>query len=305
MSLYYDSPDKIVLNWEVTSPYLDLEDFTYFLSPSKTKIPTKKKKTNIFDKLINTQRISAKVKIDQFKHKKFTGTNLVANMELTSEQIKLNELFVNSCNGTLKVFAEIDYGKVDNSFQLKVNASKVDVQKFLYAFDNFGSKSITNNSIKGQLSLQTNLTGKAHTGTIKNETLNGTLNFQLSNGAFVNFKPIENVGKHVFPKRDFKNISIDKLNGDMTIKNGLVTVAPMQVNTSVIKMDVAGDYGMKGGTELNIDVHLRNPDKDKDEMNKTLLAENRKKGISIHLQVVDDKKGGTKIRPRLFKAKSK
>ena len=31
MSLYYDSPDKIVLNWEVTSPYLDLDDFTYFL----------------------------------------------------------------------------------------------------------------------------------------------------------------------------------------------------------------------------------------------------------------------------------
>lgn len=305
MSLYYDSPDKIVLNWEVTSPYLDLDDFTYFLSPSKTKIPTKKKKTNIFDKLINTQKLSAKVKIDQFKHKKFTGKNLIANMELTSKQIKLKELFVNSCNGTLKVFAEIDHGKVDNSFQLKVNASKVDVQKFLYAFDNFKSKSITDNSIRGQLSLQANITGKEHNGTIKNKALNGTFNFQLSNGAFIDFKPIENVGKHVFPKRDFKNISIDQLKGDVTIKNGLFTVAPMQINTSVIKMDVEGDYGMNGGTELNIDVHLRNPDKDKKDISKTVVAENRKKGVSIHLQVVDDKKGGTKIKPRLLKAKSK
>ena len=305
MSLYYDSPDKIVLNWEVTSPYLDLDDFTYFLSPSKTKIQTKKKKTTIFDKLINTQRISAKVKIDQFKHKKFTGSNLIANMELTSEQIKLKELFVKSCNGSLKVFAEIDHGKVDNSFQLKVNASKVDVQKFLYAFDNFGSKTITENSIRGQLSLQTTLTVKAQTGTIKNETLNGNLNFQLSNGAFVDFKPIENVGKHVFPKRDFKNISIDQLNGEVTIKNGLLTVAPMQINTSVIKMDVEGDYGIKAGTALNIDVYLRNPDKDKDEINKTVIAENRKKGVCIHLNVLDDKKGGTKIKPRLLKAKSK
>ena len=305
MSLYYDSPDKIELNWEVYSPYLDLDDFAYFLSPSKTKISSKKKKTTIFDKLINTQRISAKVKIDQFKHKKFTGSNLIANMELTSEQIKLKELFVKSCNGTLKVFAEIDHGKVDNSFQLKVNASKVDVQKFLYAFDNFGSKTITENSIRGQLSLQTTLNGKAQMGTIKNETLNGNLNFQLSNGAFVDFKPIESVGKHVFPKRDFKNISIDQLVGDITIKNGLLKVAPMQINTSVIKMDVAGDYGIKNGTDLNIDVYLRNPDKDKDEINKTVIAENRKKGVCIHLNVLDDKKGGTKIKPRLLKAKSK
>ena len=226
-------------------------------------------------------------------------------MELSSEQIKLKELFVKSCNGTLKVFAEIDHGKVDNSFQLKVNASKVDVQKFLYAFDNFGSKTITENSIRGQLSLQTNLIGKEHNGTIKNKALNGTLNFQLSNGAFVDFKPIENVGKHVFPKRDFKNISIDQLNGEVTIKNGLLTVAPMQINTSVIKMDVEGDYGIKAGTALNIDVYLRNPDKDKDEISKTVLAEKRKKGVCIHLQVVDDKKGGTKIKPRLLKAKSK
>jgi len=305
MNLYYDSPDKIVLDWEVYSPNLDLIDFVYFLQPSKTKKKTTNSHKDIFDKLINTQQITAKVKIARFTHKKFVGTNLIANMELNSKQIKLKELFVNSCNGSLKVFAEIDHGKVDNSFQLKVNASKVDVQKFLFAFDNFGSKTITDNSIRGQLSLQANLTGKEHNGTIKNEAVNGTFNFQLSKGAFVDFKPIENVGKHVFPKRDFKNISIDQLKGDVTIKNGLFTIAPMQINTSVIKMDVAGDYGMKGGTDLNIDVHLRNPDKDKNEISKTVVAENRKKGVTIHLQVLDDKKGGTKIKPRLLKATSK
>lgn len=305
MSLYYDSPHKIVLNWEVYSPYLDLNDFTYFLSPSKTKTSTKKGKSTIFDKLINTQRITAQVKIDQFKHNKFTGSNLIANLQLTSKQIKLSELSVNSCNGRLQVNAEIDHGLKENTFILNAKATQLDVDKFLYSFDNFGSKTITDHSIRGKLSLETHLTGKAYNGVLKSKSLKGTLRFQLINGAFVNFKPIENVGKYVFPKRDFKNITVDNLNGDIKISNGIVTVAPMEINTSVIKMDLAGDYGLDAGTNLSADIHLRNPDKDKKEVSKAVVAENRKKGTSIHLQVVDDKKGGTKIKPRLLNLKSK
>jgi hypothetical protein len=306
MSLYYDSPHKIVLNWEVYSPNLDLIDFIYFLSPSKTKKKVAKTgNKDIFDKLINTQQITAKVKIDRFTHKKFTGTNVIADMELTSKRIILNKLSVKSCEGVLNVNAEIDHGLVDNSFYLKVNADNVDVQKFLYSFNNFGSKSITNNSIRGKLSLQTKLRGKANDGTIKQNSLNGKLAFQLTNGAFVDFKPIENVGKNVFPKRNFQNILVDKLDGAFAIQNGLLSIAPMQINTSVIKMDVEGVFGLQEGTDLNVDVHLRNPDKDKNEISKDVLAENRKKGVCIHLNVIDDKKGGTKIKPRLFKQKSK
>jgi uncharacterized protein involved in outer membrane biogenesis len=266
---------------------------------------TKTGNKDIFDKLINTQQITAKVKIDRFTHKKFTGTNVIADMELTSKRIILNKLSVKSCEGVLNVNAEIDHGLVDNSFYLKVNADNVDVQKFLYSFNNFGSKSITNNSIRGKLSLQTKLRGKANDGTIKQNSLNGKLAFQLTNGAFVDFKPIENVGKNVFPKRNFQNILVDKLDGAFAIQNGLLSIAPMQINTSVIKMDVEGVFGLQEGTDLNVDVHLRNPDKDKNEISKDVLAENRKKGVCIHLNVIDDKKGGTKIKPRLFKQKSK
>lgn len=305
MSLYYDSPHKIVLNWEVYSPFLDLKDFTYFLSPTKTKLPTKKGKSTIFDKLINTQRITAKVKIDQFKHKKFTGSNLIANLQLTSKQIKLSELSVNSCGGHLRVNAEIDHGLKANTFALDARVTHVDVAKFLYSFDNFGSKTITDHSIQGKLSLQTHLTGQAVDAAIRPQSLKGTLNYQLTDGAFVNFLPIEKVGKHVFPRRDFKNITIDQLDAALTINNGIVTVAPMEINTSVIKMDVEGAYGLDAGTNLNVDVHLRNPAKDKNEISKSVVAQNRKKGVCIHLQVLDDQKGGTKIKPRLLNLKSK
>lgn len=306
LSLYYDSPHKIVLNWEVYSPNLDLIDFIYFLSPSKTKKKvTKAGNKDIFDQLINTQQITAKVKIDRFTHKKFTGSNLIADMELNNKKIVLKKLSVQSCNGILNMNGEIDHGLNDNLFQFKLNTSNVDVQKFLYSFDNFGSKAITINSIRCKLSFQTNLKGKTNNGSIKQNSLNGKLDFQLTKGALVNFKPIENVGKYVFPKRNFQNVTVDKLVGDVTIRNGLLTIAPIQINTSVLKLDIEGDYGLQQGTNLDVNVHLRNPAKDKNEISKDVLAENRNKGVSVHLNIVDDKKGGTKIKPRLLKQKSK
>jgi hypothetical protein len=72
----------------------------------------------------------------------------------------------------------------------------------------------------------------------------------------------------------------------------------MQINTSVINFDVGGHYGLNSGTDLEIDVHLRNPKKDEGEVKKEVKEKNRKKGATIHLNLIDDNKGGTKIKLR-------
>ena len=74
----------------------------------------------------------------------------------------------------------------------------------------------------------------------------------------------------------------------------------MQINTSVIKLDIAGDYGLSSGTDLQLDVYLRDPAKDAKEVSKTAKIENRNKGVIVHLQAVDDKNGKIKIKPRPF-----
>jgi len=74
----------------------------------------------------------------------------------------------------------------------------------------------------------------------------------------------------------------------------------MQINTSVIKLDIAGDYGLNSGTNLQLDVHLRDPAKDAKEVSKAAKIENRNKGVIVHLQAVDDENGKIKIKPRPF-----
>ncbi len=296
MEFYYNHPEKIVLNCNVYSKNLDLKDFTFLTDRSKPKKTSHIKDSNFLRTALNSHGISADIKVDRLKHDKFTGEDVIAQIDIVNDQIILKQASIKSCKGSLFIKSRISSGQSGNPFELLVKASRVDAQDLLRSFDNFGSKTITANTIRGTVSLDLNATGKMNNGKMVENSMKGDLDFRLNNGAFVNFKPLENIGKYVFPKRDFKNITIDNLEGNVTINNGIMTLEPMELNTSVINLDLAGDYGMKGGTDLQVDVHLRNPQKDEAEVNREAKEKNRKKGTTIHLNLIDDKKGGTKIK---------
>jgi len=296
MEFYYNHPEKIVLNCNVYSKNLDLKDFTFLTDRSKPKKTSHIKDSNFLRTALNSHGISADIKVDRLKHDKFTGEDVIAQIDIVNDQIILKQASIKSCKGSLFVKSRISSGQSGNPFELLVKASKVDARDLLRSFDNFGSKTITVNTIRGTVSLDLNATGKMNNGKMVENSMKGDLDFRLNNGAFVNFEPLENIGKYVFPKRDFKNIIIDNLEGNVTINKGIMTLKPMELNTSVINMDLAGDYGLKGGTDLQVDVHLRNPQKDEAEVNREAKEKNRKKGTTIHLNLIDDKNGGTKIK---------
>jgi hypothetical protein len=296
MEFYYNHPEKIVLNCNVYSKKLDLKDFIFLTDRSKPKKTGNIKDSNLLRTALNSHGISADIQVDRLKHNKFIGEDVIAKIDIVNDQIILKQASIKSCKGSLFIKSRISSGQSGNPFELLVKASRVDAQDLLRSFDNFGSKTITANTIRGTVSLDLNATGKMNNGKMVENSMKGDLDFRLNNGAFVNFKPLENIGKYVFPKRDFRNITIDNLEGNVTINNGIMTLEPMELNTSVINLDLAGDYGMKGGTDLQADVHLRNPQKDEAEVNREAKEKNRKKGATIHLNLIDDKKGGTKIK---------
>jgi hypothetical protein len=175
-------------------------------------------------------------------------------------------------------------------------AKNTDIQKLLNSFENFGSTTVTSKTVKGTIDLNTNIKGfLIKDGGLDKKSLSGNLKFTLSNAALINFEPIQKVGKIVFPNRDFKNVTIDKMNCDGAMKNGIVTIKPMEIKTSVIQLDVAGDYGFAGGTNMQVDVHLRNPKKDELAKNNGAHITKKNNGIIIHLKAHDDKNGKTKI----------
>jgi hypothetical protein len=53
-------------------------------------------------------------------------------------------------------------------------------------------------------------------------------------------------------------------------------------------MDIAGVYGLTNGTDIALDIPLRNPEKDANIIDKDELKKRRFKGIVVHIRAYDE-----------------
>lgn len=302
LNLYYTEPEKLVLNWKVTSPQLYLGEFLGFLENRKavkrTSVKTKKGNANDkLDFLFEKSNVALTVQIDKFYYNKFTATNTKADLLLSDSGITIQNAVVNHAGGQVKLNGSVQQGKTKNHFSMKANLSNVAIEKFFYAFNDFDMESLKSKNLKGYLT-----TSAVISGTISNEgklvpkSMNGTVGFTLKKGALISFEPIKSAGKFAFPFRDLDNIIFSNLKGNLDINGEKVTIHPMQINSSVLNMDIAGIYSFGKGTNIALDVPLRNPKKDKDITDKEELEERRTRGIVIHLLASDGDDGKIKIR---------
>ncbi|MGI4021991.1 MAG: hypothetical protein ACRYFA_10830, partial [Janthinobacterium lividum] len=91
------------------------------------------------------------------------------------------------------------------------------------------------------------------------------------------------------------NITLENLNGKFDIRGDKIKINPMMINSSVLNMNVAGIYSLSTGTNIALDVPLRNPKKDEDITSKQEKNERRMRGIVLHILASDGEDGKIKI----------
>lgn len=302
LNLYYTEPEKLVLNWNVTSPQLYLGEFLGFLGNRKTtrRAAVKTKKSNVNDNLdflFEKSNVALTVQVDKFYYNKFSATNTKAVVFLSDSGITIQNAVVNHAGGQVHLNGSIQQGKTKNHFSMKANVTNVGIEKFFYAFNNFEMQSLTSKNLKGYLSTAAVISGNiSDDGKLVANSMNGTVGFTLKKGALIGFEPIKSAGKFAFPFRDLDNITFSNLKGNFDIKGEKVTIHPMQINSSVLNMDIAGVYSFGKGTNIALDVPLRNPKNDKDITDKEKLEERRNRGIVLHLLASDGDDGKIKIK---------
>ncbi len=302
LNLYYTNPETIVLDWKVYSPKLYLNDFIGFLGTKKKKsISAKKVQKGNFTEELNTifdkSNVAINLKVDQLYYDKFYATNASADLLLSDDGFALKNAGLKHAGGIVKVNGTLSHDKKSNAFALNAVVSRVDIKRFFHAFSNFGLTSLQSNNLQGSLSTKAIITGRiTDQGTLIPKSMLGNVAFNLQKGALINFEPVKNVGKFAFPFRDLNTISIKELDGALEINRDNVTITPMQISSSVLNMDVQGIYSFGTGTEIFIDIPIRNPKRDKNITDEAELAKRRNRGIVIHLIASDDSDGKVKIK---------
>src|SRR5690606_15048489 len=96
-------------------------------------------------------------------------------------------------------------------------------------------------------------------GSLKNKTLNGQVKFNLTQGELNNFEPFLQLQKFIFRNRELQHITFQDISDTFDIANGLVTIHPMEIISSAIYLKMQGQYAFDKGTDLLLEVPLRNP----------------------------------------------
>ncbi|MET3979073.1 hypothetical protein ABIB62_001661 [Mucilaginibacter sp. UYP25] len=294
LNLYYNSPEKILLTWQIRSPQLYLGEFLGFLSERK-QAPTTKSRANsgnIVDQLSNVLekgKAEMHMKVAKVYYKKFLATDATADLLTTDNGIIIQNIGVKHAGGFLKMNGKMMQGKSLNSFAVNTVVSNVNMREFFNAFNNFGLQDFTAENLKGFLSAKTSITGGiTDAGNLVPNSINGNLDLSLRDAALINFKPLVSVGKFAFPFRNLKNISIPKMDGHFLLRGDMITIKPLQISSSVLNVDVEGIYGLTKGTDIALDVPLRNPGKDSLITDKAELDKKRFKGIVLHIRAHEE-----------------
>lgn len=299
-NLYYTDPEKILVNLKMHSPQLYLNEFLPFLGPRTVKKKTKssagtKTVSKELSNVLEVSKMNIRLTVDKAIYDKFTAKNLDADISLRGEGIFLNKISVAHAGGLLSLNGSIIQESASNRFKINSKISHVSVKDFFYSFDNFGQKSITNQNLRGYLSALVNIGGRiSHGGKILPRSINGKVVFNLKNAALVNFEPLEKVGKLAFANRNLSDIRINNLDGTLNINGDKIAISPMQINSSVLNLNVKGIYGLTSGTNIAMDIPLRNPKGD-EVLDKKQKREARMRGIVLHLKAVDEN-GELKVR---------
>jgi hypothetical protein len=258
MSFYTGSqPDLKKRNNKFTlqSKFLNLDELLNF-DLQKTKTPHDHANAfNIFEVPFTDMVFATSIEKIRHHHVLIQDLKGYARMQ-QNHFLYFDTLLFKTAGGTLSMNGYFNgsnpkkiYLKSDTRFE------NLNIDQLLFKFDNFGQDFMISQNLHGQLTgnitslirIHPDLTpilteGEAHLGIL---VVNGTLN---------NFAPLQAMSSY-FKDRNLNRVRFDTLQNKMHLKNGVLTLPAMTINSSLGFIEIEGTQSL----DLNMDYLIRIP----------------------------------------------
>jgi len=303
LHFYFNDPDKISLSWRLRSQAINLNDFISFVEKrnpvSNPTHPATGNRINRvseqLDRVLQRASISIDAQVANMRFRNFVAQDVRANLSLGQSGIKLQEVQIRQGAGSLVLNGTIQQDAVNNPFQIKAVIKNVDVTNLFKSFDNFGQQALNSTNLKGIISADAQLFGNiTDEGVLLKNSLKGSIGFTLRDGALNNFEPLLKIGRFVFKKRNLGAVDIKELHGNFNVDGNKIFILPMDIQTSVVSMHVQGAYVIGPGTDIYLEIPLRNPEKEAAATPLGLLLR-KGKGFVVHIRAQDVDGTGVRI----------
>lgn len=309
LTLMNTSPGKIFLDWNIYSPLLNLDNFTSLLK-QRTNISTRKaEKSKLgstaqnIDKIVNQANFRLNIKAGELNFKRFTASNVKASLGLINENWILNTVSLEHAGGTMALSGNLT-AKNSKYYasNIKVNMQNVDVNKVMYAFNDFGQNGITHDNLRGKLTSTVDMKMDIERDLqAMPSNIEGFVEFSLKKGALMHYEPLEKVQKVAFKNRNFNEVYFAELKDRLDIKNKEIKLNRMEIQSTVLTLFVEGIYSLRGNTDISIQVPLSNIKKRNEEYTPENKGAEEKGGASIFVRGRPGADGNIQFKLDLFK----
>ena len=300
VGLIYSDPEKLTVEWNISTPYLDLVDFIGFLGKKSTttvkKVSAKGRLVSIADKIdrmLEYGTAKLDVQAGKIKYKTFNATNVSTSISLLQNQMLLNSARLNHAGGTLTMNGSLLDQGTTNALSLHSAITSVDISTMMHAFNNFGQDAITEQNMKGRLNATVSMTAAlTDKGTVKDNSMSSVVNFAVNDAELNDFEPFKKISVSVFKKRDFSHVRFAELKNTLEIKGSAININKMEIRSNVFTMFVEGVYDTRKGTDMTILMPLRNLKAVADD---EILVNKGKAGVNVRLHAKTGDDGKLKV----------
>lgn len=303
------------INCDINAPYLNLGYFSNLFkesAPSKSTKAANKKSANTglaasplqIDNLLRKGEFRLNINSKQIKYNNFNAYNFQTNIIFKDNDWALKKFTLNHAGGSIGVTGVVNPASGNNN-KANVNLSidHVQLDKLLYAFDNFGVNGLSYKNLKGTLTAKAHMTSLIdRNGSIIPKSSVGRLAFRLDKGQLLNYPPLLSIQKYVFKKRDLNNVQFANISDTIYIRHGNFFINRMEIASTALRLFVEGIYSPTGNSDISIQVPFSSllKKKEKEEaLDKT--DPNKGAGASVYIRATSSNGGPMSIKLDIFK----
>jgi hypothetical protein len=232
------------------------------------------------------------ISIDKFQYKKMVFGKIQADLGFSPHRLDIYRLSTHTMEGDVTDTGYVAFTADRRMiFALGLAIDKVDLPTVLKECDNFGQTALTDRNLKGKLTAYLDLYTVWNNYTdIDLNKLVGNLSCTVLHGELNNFAPIRSAA--AFIKIDELNhIVFSDLSNQVTIRDRVITIPMMEVQSSAINLMMAGTHTFDNVMDYQIKVNLRKllaAKFGRKENDDAYIEDNPYEGVNLYLTITGD-----------------
>lgn len=235
---------NIIIEGLINGKYLNLDNLLLFNINNVNNISS-----NLYSLNLNV-----KLKIDSIKYKNIKLLYLSSNFYFKNRVLYFNNLNSLFCDGNINNSSLlINYVSDTVLINLNSNLKNIDIKKLFLSFNDFGQNELSSNNIKGIFNGKVNFNLYLNKGKLIKDKLIGEAEFEISKGELIGFKPIYKLSKFINIS-ELNDIKFNKINNKITLVNSILTIPPMNINSTALNLKLFGTHSLENEYEYHFKI---------------------------------------------------